>query len=84
MTTPFQESEWVVLHALIHLRQFRRYERQQRERVWADDDAQPKAADVLVGMLGLGVLGMDAALKSKGLRIPGCGLERYAKVRGGN
>ena len=60
-------SELVVLHALIHLRQFRRYERQQRERVWADDDAQPKAADVQVGVLGLGVLGMDAARKLKGL-----------------
>ena len=34
-------SEWVVMQALIHLRQFRRYERQQRERVWADDDDQP-------------------------------------------
>lgn len=60
-------SEWVVMHALIHLRQLRRYERQQRERVWADDDAQPKAAEIQVGMLGLGVLGMDAALKLKAL-----------------
>ena len=25
-------SEWVVMHALVHLRQLRRYERQQRER----------------------------------------------------
>ena len=31
-------SEWVVMHALVHLRQLRRYERQQRERVWEDDD----------------------------------------------
>jgi glyoxylate/hydroxypyruvate reductase len=60
-------SEWVVMHALIHLRQLRRYERQQRERVWADDDDQPKAADVNVGVLGLGVLGADAALKLKAL-----------------
>ncbi len=60
-------SEWVVMHALIHLRRLRRYERQQRERLWADDDDQPKAADVQVGLLGLGVLGMDAALKLKGL-----------------
>jgi glyoxylate/hydroxypyruvate reductase len=56
-------SEWVVMHALIHLRQLSRYERQQRERVWADDDDQPKAADVNVGVLGLGVLGKDAATK---------------------
>ena len=40
-------SEWVVMHALIHLRQLRRYERQQRERIWADDERQPKAGDGL-------------------------------------
>jgi glyoxylate/hydroxypyruvate reductase len=56
-------SEWIVMHALIHLRQLRRYERQQRERVWADNDEQPKAADVTVGVMGLGVLGKDAAMK---------------------
>ncbi len=54
-----------LMHALIHLRQLRRYERQQRERIWADDEGQPKAADVHVGVLGLGVLGMDAATKLK-------------------
>ena len=60
-------SEWVVMHALVHLRQLRRYERQQRERLWADDDDQPKAGDVQAGVLGLGVLGMDAAAKLKAL-----------------
>jgi glyoxylate/hydroxypyruvate reductase A len=60
-------SEWVVMHALVHLRQLRRYERQSQERVWADDDDQPKAGDVQVGLLGLGVLGMDAAAKLKAL-----------------
>jgi glyoxylate/hydroxypyruvate reductase A len=56
-------SEWVVLHCLMHLRQARRYERQQRERIWDDDDDQPAAADLRVGVLGLGELGRDAALK---------------------
>jgi glyoxylate/hydroxypyruvate reductase len=60
-------SEWVVMHALVHLRQLRRYERQQRDRVWADDDDQPKAGDIQVGVLGLGVLGMDSATKLKAL-----------------
>jgi glyoxylate/hydroxypyruvate reductase A len=60
-------SEWVLMHALVHLRQLRRYERQQRERLWTDDDAQPKAGDVQVGVLGLGVMGKDAATKLKGL-----------------
>ena len=44
-------SEWVVMHALVHLRQLRRYERQQRERIWEDDDEQPKAGEVQIGLL---------------------------------
>jgi len=60
-------SEWVVMHALVHLRQLRRYERQQREGVWEDDDEQPKASDVQIGLLGLGVMGQDAAAKLKAL-----------------
>jgi glyoxylate/hydroxypyruvate reductase len=66
-------SEWVVMHALVHLRQLRRYERQQRERVWEDDDQQPKASDVQIGLLGLGVMGQDAAAKLKplGFKVAG-------------
>jgi glyoxylate/hydroxypyruvate reductase len=66
-------SEWVVMHALAHLRQLRGYERQQRERIWADDDDQPKAAEIQVGVLGLGVLGADAATKlgALGFKVAG-------------
>jgi glyoxylate/hydroxypyruvate reductase A len=66
-------SEWVVMHALAHLRQLRRYERQQRDRIWADDDDQPKAGDINVGVLGLGVLGKDAAAKlnTLGFKVAG-------------
>jgi glyoxylate/hydroxypyruvate reductase len=60
-------SEWVVMHALVHLRQLRRYESQQRGRVWEDDDMQPKASDVQIGVLGLGVMGKDAVAKLKAL-----------------
>ena len=63
-------GEWVVLHCLTHLRQARRYENQQRERVWADDDDQPAAADVRVGVLGFGELGRDAAGKLAALGFP--------------
>ncbi len=62
-------SEWVVMHALIHLRQLRRYERQQRERVWEDDDQQPKASDIQIGLFGLGVMGQDAAAKLRALEF---------------
>jgi glyoxylate/hydroxypyruvate reductase A len=60
-------SEWVVMHALVHLRQLRRYEEQQRERIWEDDDQQPKASDIQIGVLGLGVMGKDAVAKLKAL-----------------
>jgi glyoxylate/hydroxypyruvate reductase A len=56
-------SEWVVLHALIHHRQQRLYDWQQDQGIWAEDVDQPAAADVRVGVMGLGVLGADAARK---------------------
>jgi glyoxylate/hydroxypyruvate reductase A len=56
-------SEWVVLHALIHLRQQRMYDWQQDQLIWDEDVDQPSAAEVRVGVLGLGVLGADAAQK---------------------
>jgi glyoxylate/hydroxypyruvate reductase len=63
-------SEWVALNCLMHLRQARRYARQQHERVWDDDDDQPAARDVRVGILGLGELGRDAAGKLAALGFP--------------
>jgi glyoxylate/hydroxypyruvate reductase len=56
-------SEWVLLHVLIHHRQQRMYDWQQDQRIWDEDIDQPAAADVRVGILGLGVLGSDAARK---------------------
>ncbi|MFO1147131.1 MAG: glyoxylate/hydroxypyruvate reductase A [Alsobacter sp.] len=56
-------SEYVVLHCLRILRQADVYRAQQAERLWRDDDVQPAACDVRVGLLGLGVLGQDAARK---------------------
>lgn len=56
-------SEYVVLHALLHLRQQPRYIAQQRKALWDDDRAQPSAREVRVGVMGLGELGLDAARK---------------------
>jgi len=66
-------SEWVVMHALVHLRQLRRYESQQREPIWEDDDQQPKASDIQIGVLGLGVMGKDAVTKlmALGFKVAG-------------
>lgn len=56
-------SEYVVLHCLMHLRQQRRYDHQQRQREWVDDRFQPAARDMRVGVMGMGELGQDAARK---------------------
>jgi glyoxylate/hydroxypyruvate reductase A len=65
-------TEWVVLQVLIHHRQQRAYDRQQAERLWKELP-QPAAAEVRVGIMGLGVLGRDAAgvLSRLGFRVAG-------------
>jgi glyoxylate/hydroxypyruvate reductase A len=52
-------TEWVVLQVLFHHRQTFGYMRLQAEKRWAEF-RQPAAAEVRVGVMGLGVLGRDA------------------------
>jgi glyoxylate/hydroxypyruvate reductase len=65
-------TEWVVLQVLIHHRQQRAYDRQQAEHIWKELK-QPAAADTKVGIMGLGVLGRDAAgaLHRLGFQVAG-------------
>ena len=65
-------TEYVTLHVLMHHRRQRLYDEQQRRRVW-HEHAQPRASDVNVGIMGLGVLGRDAAdvLVRLGFRVAG-------------
>ncbi len=65
-------SEWVVLQCLLHLRQHRAYEVQKAMCVWRSLD-QPSADAVRIGIMGLGVLGQDAArkLSMMGFRVSG-------------
>ena len=65
-------TEYVALHVLMHHRRVRLYDRQQRRRLWRDHH-QPAAKDVAVGVMGLGVLGRDAAaaLVRLGFRVAG-------------
>ena len=56
-------SEYVIMHTLNILRQSRRYRNQQTKYIWEDDDFQPVASDVRVGIMGMGILGSDAARK---------------------
>ncbi|MDQ0455412.1 2-hydroxyacid dehydrogenase [Rhizobium paknamense] len=73
-------SEWVVLNCLYHLRQMTTYQRQQREKLWNELALQPEARDVTVGVMGLGVLGEDAARKLKTMGFTVIGWSRRQKV----
>ncbi len=53
-------TEYVVWQVLHHLRRGPAYRLQQTEHRWADLE-QPAARDVTVGIMGLGVIGADAA-----------------------
>lgn len=66
-------SEYVVWQVLDHHRLGLRYREQQKQRVWHEDRRQPAAHEVNVGILGLGVLGRDAAqkLRTLGFRVSG-------------
>jgi glyoxylate/hydroxypyruvate reductase A len=68
-------SEWVVLQVLMHHRLQRLYDAQQRDKVWKEI-RQPAADAVGVGIMGLGVLGMDAARKLKSLGFDVAGWSR--------
>lgn len=65
-------SEYVVQHVLMHHRQQRRMDRAQAAGVWEPFD-QWAASAVRVGVMGLGVLGGDAArkLKMMGFKVAG-------------
>jgi len=65
-------TEYVVLHVLMYHRRQRLYDAQQRERVWFEH-SQPAASNVVVGIMGLGVLGASAAfmLHRIGFKITG-------------
>jgi glyoxylate/hydroxypyruvate reductase A len=58
-------SEYVVMHCLMHLRDHRRHDADQRAKRWEPDRSPPIAGDVRVGIMGYGVLGQDAARKLK-------------------
>jgi glyoxylate/hydroxypyruvate reductase A len=72
-------TEYVVLHVLMHHRHQRYLDARQRERVWAPQ-AQRAASAVRVGVMGLGVLGADAAhvLARLGFAVAGWSRTRKA------
>ncbi len=71
-------NEYVVLHVLMHHRKQRTYDALQRKREWCELSQAPASA-VRVGIMGLGVLGMDAAKKLRILGFQVNGWSRTAK-----
>ncbi|MGL4489008.1 MAG: 2-hydroxyacid dehydrogenase [Rhizobiaceae bacterium] len=71
-------SEYVVWNVLDQHRMGPKYRAQQAAKVWLEDRSQVAAKDITVGMLGLGVLGKDAALKLKALGFHVIGWSRSA------
>ncbi|MDX3929959.1 MAG: glyoxylate/hydroxypyruvate reductase A [Shinella sp.] len=71
-------SEWVVMQCLLHLRQFGAYETLRRQRIWREL-AQPEASEITVGIMGMGVLGLDAARKLKAIGFNVIGWSRSRK-----
>jgi len=65
-------AEYVVLHVLLHHRQQRRIDENQRRKVW-DSFPTHAASDVGVGIMGLGVMGAEAAerLRDLGFKVAG-------------
>lgn len=65
-------TEYVVLHVLMHHRQQRRLDANQKLKVWDSFETHPARA-MSVGIMGLGVMGQDSAekLKSLGFRVAG-------------
>ena len=71
-------SEWVVMQCLMHLRDQRGHDRYQRDRIWGKM-APPEATEITVGVMGLGVLGQDAARKLKVMGFNVIGWSRSKK-----
>ena len=65
-------TEYVVLHVLMHHRRQRLYAAQQSQGLWREHEQAP-ANEVMVGVMGLGVLGRAAAsaLYRLGFRVAG-------------
>lgn len=76
----YRMSEYMVLHCLMHLRDQRRFDEDQKAKRWRPDRAPPIAGEVRVGIMGFGVLGQDAARKLKMMGFDVAGWSRTAKA----
>lgn len=65
-------TEYVVLHVLMHHRQQRRLDANQKNKIW-DSFGTHAASDLAVGIMGLGIMGRDSAerLRDLGFKVAG-------------
>ncbi len=65
-------TEYIVLHVLLHHRQQRRIDGNQKRIIW-DSFPTHAAKDLSVGIMGMGVMGTDSAIKLRdiGFRVAG-------------
>lgn len=72
-------TEYIVLHVLLHHRQQRRIDENQKRKVW-DSFPTHAASDIAVGIMGLGVMGRDSAerLRDLGFKVAGWSRTRKA------
>lgn len=76
-------TEYVCLHVLMHHRRMLDYLELQRERTWKDCSKQLGANEIRVGVMGLGVLGLDAVEKLNMIGYQVAGWSRSKKNVGG-
>ena len=72
-------SEYVCLHVLMHHRRMRDYGELQSQAQWKEFLPQPGANELRVGVMGLGVLGLDAVEKLRMLGYQLAGWSRSQK-----
>ncbi|MCQ0989047.1 2-hydroxyacid dehydrogenase [Jiella marina] len=72
-------SEYVVWRVLDHFRRGRAYRQQQMQKIW-HERMQPAAREITVGIMGLGVLGQDAAEKLRVMGFEVTGWSRREKT----
>jgi glyoxylate/hydroxypyruvate reductase A len=73
-------SEFIVMQCLMYLRGAWNFAEQQKQKVWKDLRDQPAAGDVRVGVMGLGVLGRDAAAKLAAIGFDVAGWSRTPQL----
>lgn len=72
-------TEYIVLHVLLHHRQQRRLDENQKRRIW-DSFPTHAAKDLSVGIMGMGVMGTDSAIRLRDLGFRVAGWSRSRKI----